>query len=114
MATRLKLRIATRQSELALWQAEHVAGRLAGLAQVTDVTLVPLSTRGDEVLDDRRIVPGPVARPSSGCDRARSSGAGTRTTVRTARRTPSRVASNHPWIDVTSTPRGLVGIRQIA
>lgn len=45
------LRIATRKSPLALWQAEHVAARLrethAGLA----VELVPLSTRGDEVVD---------------------------------------------------------------
>jgi len=45
------LRIATRKSPLALWQAEHVAQRLrdahAGLA----VELLPLSTRGDEVLD---------------------------------------------------------------
>ena len=47
----MKLRIATRQSELALWQAEHVAERLAALAQVDEVTLVPLSTRGDEILD---------------------------------------------------------------
>jgi hydroxymethylbilane synthase len=47
----LQIRIATRQSELALWQAEHVAGKLAALAAVADVTLVPLSTRGDEILD---------------------------------------------------------------
>jgi hydroxymethylbilane synthase len=47
----LHLRIATRQSELALWQAEHVAGKLAALEPVMQVTLVPLSTRGDEILD---------------------------------------------------------------
>jgi hydroxymethylbilane synthase len=47
----LHLRIATRQSELALWQAEHVASKLAALEPVTQVTLVPLSTRGDEILD---------------------------------------------------------------
>jgi hydroxymethylbilane synthase len=47
----LKIRIATRQSELALWQAHYVAGKLAELAQVSDVTLVPLATRGDEILD---------------------------------------------------------------
>ena len=47
----MKIRIATRQSELALWQAEHVAGKLAALTQVSHVTLLPLSTRGDEILD---------------------------------------------------------------
>ncbi len=45
------LRIATRKSALALWQAEHVAARLraqhAGLA----VELVPMTTHGDRVLD---------------------------------------------------------------
>ena len=47
----MEIRIATRKSELALWQAEHVAGKLLELAQVSNVTLVPLSTRGDEILD---------------------------------------------------------------
>jgi len=47
----LKIRIATRKSELALWQAQHVADRLASLAGVSSVELVPLSTRGDEILD---------------------------------------------------------------
>ena len=47
----MKIRIATRKSALALWQAEHVAGRLIALDAVDDVELVPLSTRGDEVLD---------------------------------------------------------------
>jgi len=47
----LKIRIATRKSELALWQAQHVADRLTALAQVLSVELVPLSTRGDEILD---------------------------------------------------------------
>lgn len=45
------LRIATRKSPLALWQAEHVAGRLRALHRDLQVQLVPLSTRGDEVLD---------------------------------------------------------------
>lgn len=45
------LRIATRKSPLALWQAEHVAGRLRALHRNLQVQLVPLSTRGDEVLD---------------------------------------------------------------
>ena len=46
-----RLTIATRRSRLALWQAEHVKAALershAGLA----VELLPMSTRGDEVLD---------------------------------------------------------------
>ena len=47
----MEIRIATRKSELALWQAEHVAGKLDELPQVSRVTLLPLSTRGDEILD---------------------------------------------------------------
>jgi hydroxymethylbilane synthase len=47
----LEIRIATRKSELALWQARHVASKLDELPQVTNVTLVPLTTRGDEILD---------------------------------------------------------------
>jgi hydroxymethylbilane synthase len=45
------LRIATRKSPLALWQAEHVAARLRAVHPSLQVGLVPLSTRGDEVLD---------------------------------------------------------------
>ncbi|QWF16431.1 hydroxymethylbilane synthase [Lysobacter capsici] len=45
------LRIATRKSPLALWQSEHVADRLRALHPGLTVTLVPMSTRGDEVLD---------------------------------------------------------------
>lgn len=45
------VRIATRKSELALWQANHVAARLRGLPPVDAVELVPLSTRGDRSLD---------------------------------------------------------------
>ena len=47
----MKIRIATRKSALALWQAEHVADMLAALPDVDSVELVPLSTRGDEILD---------------------------------------------------------------
>lgn len=47
----MHIRIATRKSALALWQAEHVAARLRTLPQVSGVELLPLSTRGDEVLD---------------------------------------------------------------
>lgn len=45
------LRIATRKSQLALWQTEHVATRLRALDPSLHIELVPLSTRGDEVLD---------------------------------------------------------------
>ena len=47
----MKIRIATRKSALALWQANHVADALRPLPQVTSVELVPLTTRGDEILD---------------------------------------------------------------
>ena len=47
----MDIRIATRRSELALWQARHVASRLETLPGVSSVSLVPLSTRGDEILD---------------------------------------------------------------
>ena len=45
------LRIATRKSPLALWQSEHVAARLRAAYPGLEVELVPMSTRGDEVLD---------------------------------------------------------------
>lgn len=45
------LRIATRQSALALWQAEHVADLLRAAHPALTVELLPMSTRGDEVLD---------------------------------------------------------------
>ena len=46
-----QLRIATRRSRLALWQAEHVKARLEELHAGLLVSLVPLSTRGDELLE---------------------------------------------------------------
>lgn len=45
------LRIATRKSRLALWQSEHVAAQLKAHYPGLTVNLVPLSTRGDEILD---------------------------------------------------------------
>src|SRR6266850_8234528 len=48
-----RLVIATRRSRLALWQAEHVQSRLRALNAGLAVELLPLSTRGDEVLDRR-------------------------------------------------------------
>jgi hydroxymethylbilane synthase len=45
------LRIATRRSALALWQAEHVAALLRAAHPGLAVELVPLSTQGDRVQD---------------------------------------------------------------
>ncbi|PIQ38365.1 MAG: hydroxymethylbilane synthase [Lysobacterales bacterium CG17_big_fil_post_rev_8_21_14_2_50_64_11] len=45
------LRLATRKSALALWQSEHVAARLRAAHPGLEVQLVPMSTRGDQVLD---------------------------------------------------------------
>lgn len=47
----MDIRIATRKSALAVWQAEHVAMLLGELPGVGAVELVRLSTRGDEILD---------------------------------------------------------------
>jgi hydroxymethylbilane synthase len=46
-----RLVIATRRSALALWQAEHVKARLGALYPGLRVELLPLSTRGDELVD---------------------------------------------------------------
>ena len=45
------LRIATRKSPLALWQAEHVRARLLALHPDLTVELVTMTTQGDRVLD---------------------------------------------------------------
>ncbi|HEY7873243.1 MAG TPA: hydroxymethylbilane synthase [Rudaea sp.] len=45
------LRIATRKSALALWQAEHVATLLRAAHPHLAVELVPMTTRGDRILD---------------------------------------------------------------
>jgi hydroxymethylbilane synthase len=46
-----RLAIATRRSRLALWQAEHVKARLEALHPGLRAELLPLSTRGDELLE---------------------------------------------------------------
>ncbi len=48
-----KLVIATRRSRLAMWQAEHIKEKLEALHKGLHVELLPLSTRGDELLDRR-------------------------------------------------------------
>jgi hydroxymethylbilane synthase len=45
------LRIATRSSPLALWQAEEVSRRLKALYPDLDVQLITMKTRGDKILD---------------------------------------------------------------
>jgi hydroxymethylbilane synthase len=45
------VRIATRKSQLALWQAEHVATLLRGAHEGLQIELVPMSTKGDRIQD---------------------------------------------------------------
>jgi hydroxymethylbilane synthase len=45
------IRIATRKSPLALWQAEHVASRLVDIFPNLKTELVKMTTRGDKILD---------------------------------------------------------------
>ena len=45
-----KIRIATRASQLARWQAEHVASRLEALHENIRTELVPITTEGDRML----------------------------------------------------------------
>ena len=48
-----RLAIATRSSRLALWQAGHVKQRLEALHRGLEVGLLPMTTRGDELIDQR-------------------------------------------------------------
>jgi hydroxymethylbilane synthase len=45
------IRIATRKSALALWQAEYVKSRLESTHPGLQVELLPMSSRGDKILD---------------------------------------------------------------
>ncbi len=45
----MKLTIATRESRLAVWQAEHIRDRLIALGH--EVALLGMTTRGDQILD---------------------------------------------------------------
>ncbi len=49
--TKKTIRIATRKSPLALWQAEHVAAKLESLFPEIRTELVQMVTRGDKILD---------------------------------------------------------------
>lgn len=46
-----KIIIATRESHLALWQAEHVKARLMALHPGLEVELLGMTTQGDQILD---------------------------------------------------------------
>ncbi len=46
-----KIIIATRESQLALWQAEHVKARLIALHPGLEVELLGMTTQGDQILD---------------------------------------------------------------
>ena len=50
-STPATFRIATRESRLALWQAEHVASLLRAQHPQARVELVGMTTRGDQILD---------------------------------------------------------------
>jgi len=45
------LTIASRESALALWQAEHIRDRLAALHPGCAVSILGMTTRGDQILD---------------------------------------------------------------
>ena len=47
----MKIRIASRESRLAMWQAEHVKKLLLALPQVDQVEIVGMTTKGDQILD---------------------------------------------------------------
>ena len=51
MNTPKKLVIASRESMLAMWQAEHIKGRLKVLYPDCEVEILGMTTRGDQILD---------------------------------------------------------------
>ena len=51
MNTPKKLVIASRESMLAMWQAEHIKGRLKELYPDCEVEILGMTTRGDQILD---------------------------------------------------------------
>ena len=46
-----RLVIASRESALAMWQAEHIRDRLRGLYPQTEVSILGMTTQGDQILD---------------------------------------------------------------
>jgi hydroxymethylbilane synthase len=51
MSSPSRIVIASRESRLALWQAEHVRDRLARTYPDTEVGILGMTTRGDQILD---------------------------------------------------------------
>ena len=51
MNTPKKLVIASRESMLAMWQAEYIKGRLKALYPDCEVEILGMTTRGDQILD---------------------------------------------------------------
>lgn len=47
----MKIRIASRESRLAMWQAEHVKELLLALPEVSEVEIIGMTTQGDRILD---------------------------------------------------------------
>jgi len=52
------LRIATRKSPLALWQAEHIGKQLVAFWPTLSIELVPMATSGDKFLKDKLLIAG--------------------------------------------------------
>ncbi len=46
-----KIVIASRESRLAMWQAEHIRDRLSGLWACAEVSILGMTTKGDQILD---------------------------------------------------------------
>ena len=46
-----KLVIASRESALAMWQAKHIQARLQALYPICEVTILGMTTTGDQILD---------------------------------------------------------------
>ena len=46
-----RLIIASRESALAMWQAEHIQGRLRALYPQTEVSILGMTTQGDQILN---------------------------------------------------------------
>ena len=51
-----KIVIASRESRLAMWQAEHIRDRLSGLYPGAEVGILGMTTRGDQILDRKSVV----------------------------------------------------------
>ena len=51
MSAPSKIVIASRESRLAMWQAVHVQGRLASLNPESEVVILGMTTKGDQILD---------------------------------------------------------------